>query len=195
MADAKISALGAVTTLASADVIPCVASNVTRKITKDNLIQTLGIFAQEVFVAREDQTANTIGGDATAGDWRTRTINTLEQKTTGNVTLSTNVLTIPAGKWLLYFSAPAYECGAHRARIILDELGTPAYVNGSSSANSGGNTTLSFGFSVVDYSSSFTAKVQHQVTSTRVTWGFGRPANFGTEVYTQVIGIRIGDAS
>lgn len=197
MADTKISALSAVTTLDNADVFPVVASGVTKKITKANLETVLGVGeVTGAFAAREEQTSGTAGGTFTAGSWIDRTINTLEQDA-ASITLSSNRLTLPAGKWLLRWAAPAYNVNTHQSRIIINDAGSPEYHYGRSSISSSSLAVQmdSQGVALVDQSSSFTVKVQHRCQITEATNGLGVAHGWGDEVYSEIWGVRIGAAS
>lgn len=198
MADTKVSALAAVTTLADSDPLYVVASSDAKKITTANLATAIGgrltDVARNAFAAREEQSATTDGGTFTSGDWRTRTLNTLEEFASAYTSLSTNVLTVPAGLWLVWWSAPAWDVNSHQTRVVVNKAGSPEYHYGESSyaaaANNVGST--SSGLAIIDQASSFTIELQHRCETTVATFGMGVSAGWATEVYAQILGIRLG---
>jgi len=202
MADSKISALSQETTPNDGDLIPfaydVTGTPATKAITLANLaayIQSeLSVNEINAFSAREEQTSGTAGGTFTAGSWTDRTINALEQLGSG-ITLSSNEITLPAGKWILWWAAPAYNVNTHQSRVVI--TGTPSYLLGRSAISSSVLAVQmdSQGVGIVDESSSFTAKVQHRCQVTEATNGLGFPSGWGTEVYAEISGIRIGDAT
>lgn len=200
MADTKASALTPVTTLADADSLYVVASSASKRITTANFAIAIGsrlaLNEAQSFAAREEQTSGTDGGTFTSGAWQTRTLNTIEEHTSSYVALSTNVLTIPAGKWLVWWSAPGRSCNLHQSRLVVNKAGTPEYHYGSTVLCGSAESvcTLSSGCAIIEQSSSFTVELQHRSQSTRATTGFGEAHGWGTEVYSQMLGLRVGDA-
>lgn len=201
MADTKISALTAVTTPADGDKLAIVNSATTKAITMSNLAAAVAsrltastLDEQNCFVAREEQSSGTDGGGFTSGSWQDRVLNTLENQTPSYVSLASNTLTVPAGKWLVFWVSPAHAVGSHQSRLLVD--GSTGYPGINSYMLSGASTQLnSMGFAILDESSSFTIKLQGQCETTRATDGFGKAHSFGTEVYGTVVGIRLGDAT
>ena len=202
MADTPLSGLTPAETAGPSDLVYLTVGGVDRSMTIEKLTTLIGsgvTTSTEVksFAAREEQSSGTNGGTFTSGAWQDRVLNTLEQHTPSETTLDANELTVPAGKWLLFWSAPAHATGSHQSRIVIDEAGTPSYHLGESCyiLGSASVQNSSTGFAIADQSTPFTVKVQHRCEVTRATDGFGRPCSFGTEVYGKIYGIRIGDAT
>lgn len=135
----------------------------------------------------EDQKAqNTAGGDATSGAWRTRDLNTFAYNIIGTTLLS-NEFTLAPGEYVIKFSAPAAQVNGHQSRLF-DVTGTASVITGRSafSPNTINGTHWSDGVHAVSISASNTYRIEHQVTTTVNTFGFGHAANIGTEIYTRV---------
>jgi hypothetical protein len=140
-------------------------------------------------IIEDQKSQNTAGGTATSGSWATRTLNTLVRNNGTLASLSSNQFTLPAGSYYISWSAPAYYCNYHQTRLqnITDTttagVGTSAH-SGNAVADTA--TTRSCGAAVVTLAASKAFEIQHQVTVTRATDGFGVAANFTTEVYGRV---------
>jgi len=76
---------------------------------------------QKFVIVADQKTAGTSGGTFTAGAWRTRDLNTVVSDPAGlvgsGITLASNRVTLPAGKWLIEASAPALACDGHKTRL------------------------------------------------------------------------------
>lgn len=70
---------------------------------------------------RDEKAASTQGGTFTAGDWRTRDLNTKVIDEIG-ITLSSNQFTLPAGSYEVFARAPALFVREHKIRAY-----APAY--------------------------------------------------------------------
>jgi hypothetical protein len=141
-------------------------------------------------VILEDQKAqNTAGGTATSGSWVTRTLNTAVRNHGSLAALASNEFTLPAGTYYISWSAPAFFCNAVQSRLqnVTDTstvgIGTSEF---SFNGLANGWPVRSFGSAVVTLAASKALAVQMQVGTTRATDGYGREANFGTEVFTRV---------
>jgi len=160
------------------------------------ILAILGTASVKAFTATDIKAAATDGGSFTSGAWRDRDLNTLNQSPSGTVSLSSNTVTIPAGKWIIQWSAPAIRVNSHQSRLIINESGTPSYVYGDAPYTAAGSVVQNFsrGMTIINSSSSFTIKIQHQCQTTRATDGFGGQG-YDLTMFSQVLGIRIGDAS
>lgn len=189
MADEKISGLSAITTLAGTEEFVVAASGATKKITAANLETQLGGGLFDAYaVIRDEKTANTAGGTATSGAWRTRDLNTELFDPSGIVTISANQFTLQAGTYYITATAPAYNVNAHKAKLANITDTTDAIIGMSAH----GQTTGAV-FSVAEVKGRITIaaakafEIQHQVQTTLTTNGFGPPSNFAVvEVYTTV---------
>lgn len=148
----------------------------------------------QVAYAREEQTSGTTGGTFTSGAYTTRTLNTLSSGGSG-ISLASNQLTIPAGTWKIFASAPAFACGRHKAKLrnITDSTDT---LIGSSEFTEATATDRSTTRSIVEgtftIQSQKVFEIQHRCETTSATNGFGTAASFGdAEVYSQITITRI----
>ena len=148
-----------------------------------------GLF--ESYAILEDQkTSGTAGGTATLGSWETRDLQTEVYDGIG-ITISSNEFTLPAGNYLITWSAPCWAVTRHQSRLY-DVTGTAAVAQGSSIITAGAGATYradtspSTGSARVTPSSSNAYRIEHQVSETHSSNGYGHAASFGVEVYTRV---------
>ena len=149
-----------------------------------------GLFASYSILA-DEKTSGTAGGTFTAAAWRTRDLQTEVYDGIG-ITFSTNEFVLPAGNYLIQWSAPAYSVNTHTSRLY-DVTGAAVIAQGSTEIA----TDLSAHYSNVVQSRSIGSvrvtpsgannyKIEHACETTYTTEGFGHPGNYGTEVYTIV---------
>lgn len=132
----------------------------------------------------DEKAANTDGGTFTLGAWRTRDINTEYADAGGHASIATNQITLAAGTYRCYISAPAYLTSQHKAKLYnitdaADEIiGTSEHANAATQSRS----VIAGSFTIA---SSKAFEVQHYCAVTVATNGFGVKSNFSVvEVYT-----------
>lgn len=128
------------------------------------------------------------GGTATAGSYQTRTLNTLVDLTGIVTSLSSNQFTLPTGEYYIEASAPAFACTQHKIKIRNITDSSDALIGGTEySQTSAGDSQRSFIKGIVTITSSKTFELQHRVTTTRASNGYGLSAGYGdSEVYSIV---------
>jgi hypothetical protein len=138
----------------------------------------------------DQKTASTTGGTFTSGAWRTRDLQTEVYDGIG-ITFSTNEFILPAGNYLIQWSAPGYRVDRHKTRLY-DVTGTAAIQYGSSEAsytvsNGSDGMSRSFGSARVAPSGTNNYKIEHYCETTNSPDGFGRESAFSVvEIYTIV---------
>ena len=142
-------------------------------------------------ILTDEKTSGTAGGTFTSGAWRTRDLQNEVYDGIG-ITFSTNEFILPAGNYLIQWSAPAYSINLHKSRLY-DVTGTAVIEYGSSEmatsllghyADVG--MTRSFGSARVTPSGTNNYKIEHHCEDTYATEGFGHAGGFAVEVYTIV---------
>jgi hypothetical protein len=144
----------------------------------------------DIAVIRDEKAEGTAGGAFTAGAWRERDLNTLEQNGSIVSSLSGNEFTLIAGEYILDATVPAYAVDNHKARLfnvtdsIVEVYGTSSFAlnNGSSET-----TTLSNIKAFINISSNKTFRIEHHCESTKGGDGFGLATGWGEEIYTNII--------
>jgi hypothetical protein len=123
------------------------------------------VTGRDLFVYIRDEKADgTQGGTFTSGAARTRVLTTIVTDETGDVTLSSNQFTLPAGTYRIWAQAPCY-------RVTNGAVHTHSFITGQ--------------FTIT---AAKTFEIQHICFATRATDGFGNTtsATGDPEIYTQV---------
>ncbi|GEM_PF-2042629 len=146
-----------------------------------------GIQNDYILIA-DEKSAGTHGGTFTAGDWRTRDLNTIIANPGNIASLSNNQITLPAGTYRFLITAPAMVASEHRA--IFYDVSAAATALSSTSAqtsNSVSTATESIIDGEITIADETIYEVRHRCNNTKATDGFGRASNFGgNERYTVV---------
>ena len=139
-----------------------------------------------------DQKAqNTNGGSFTSGAWRTRDLNTVRTNQIG-ASLAANQITLPAGKYVCRWFAPAYSTSINdRNQTRLQNI-TDATTVLYGSISRGASQQVSSGGGYFEIASSKVFQLQHQTSNTRNNDGFGLAGNFAPEIYAQIEFLKVG---
>lgn len=161
----------------TADGLPAVASHLT-DITK------------RLIILEDQKSSGTDGGGFTSGAWQTRTLNTEVYDPGSYCTLSSNQFTLSAGTYLIIAHAPAFTVNNHQARVQNITAGTTIATGGTvaSTTNVSNPSTI---VSVFTVAAGQALEIQHRAETTRATDGFGQASSWGTEVYTQVLLVKV----
>ena len=135
----------------------------------------------------DEKAAGVHGGTFTAGAWQTRILNTKRSDTGSNATLASNQITLTAGTYRCYISAPAYYTAPHKTRLRNISDSTTTLVGTSETTQNQGDGMQNRSFIVGSFSiaSSKVFEVQHRCITTAPNTGLGVATNVGeVEVYT-----------
>ena len=139
-------------------------------------------------IFNEQQASGTDGGTGTSGSYAKRILNTTVINTISGCTLTSSVISLPAGTYNAAAYAPAYSVNGHRVRLqnttaaTTIVLGVNAFANGGSPA-----TTHSFLNVTFTLATTSNIELQHRIESTRTINGLGTLCGFGdNEVYAQI---------
>lgn len=131
------------------------------------------------------------GGTATSGAYATRPLNTIDDPSGIVTSLASNQFTLPAGDYYITANASAIRVDSNKIKIrnITDSLdaiiGIPSYSPGSTDGTA--NTFVSGRISIA---SPKVFELQHRVTTTRATDGFGEAASYGDNEVFAIIKIQ-----
>jgi len=146
-----------------------------------------------MFIAVDEKSVGTASGGFSNGAWRDRTINTIKLNTIAGASLSSDIITLPAGSYKIMASAPAYVVDGHQIKLYNNSDSSDALIGSSESAGAGNNlTTRSFIVGFLTIASEKGFKLQHRCQSSRSTDGFGNETGFAAEVYSQIAIEKIG---
>lgn len=140
------------------------------------------------YICIHDQKAqNTSGGTFTAGDWRTRDLNTEVADTGNNASIASNQITLAAGTYSCLIFANAFRVDLHRARLynITDSavilLSTTNYTKSASQIGDNDKAIIAGRFTIA---AEKVLEIQHYCLTTGTTTGFGVASNQAAEIYT-----------
>ena len=135
----------------------------------------------------DQKSSNTQGGTFTSGSYQTRDLNTVEGDTSF-VSLSSNQITLPKGKYKIEAWATGYRVNKHKARFQNITDGSTAIVGSSAyseATDAVTNTSVIDG--TIEISDSKTFELQHRCSTTYINAGFGQSSGFGeNEIYSMV---------
>ena len=143
---------------------------------------------------QDEKPQGTNGGTFTSGEWRTRDLNTIKTNEITGASLTSNQITLPAGKYWIEWSCPARDVVTHQTRLynITDDivimLGTSEFMSGSTSV-----LTRSFGSGIFTLNAQKTLEIQHICSRSQSGNGFGQAGDMATEVYSIVKIWKVGD--
>jgi hypothetical protein len=159
----------------------------------------------DAFMHVQDQKPQgTYGGTFTAGAWRTRDLNTVLTNTITGASLDSNQITLPAGKYYVEASVPAYLVTYNVVRLQDIDNASVLLLGPASRANGlewweGGSMTAVFSnvFShlagMVALSATSKLELQHICSYSYALGGFGMATDLATEIYSDIRIWRIGD--
>lgn len=146
-------------------------------------------------VCRDVQVAATEGGTFTSGSFVKRVIggSTAVVNNITSATLTSDVISLPAGTYFIRASAPAYQVNSHVAKLRNTTDATDTIVG---TVERVGDASGSMSRSVVEgwftIAGTKNFELQHRCATTKSTDGLGKAANLGvSEVYATVIILQI----
>ena len=145
--------------------------------------------SNQVAVFNETQSSGTNGGTFTSGSYVKRTLNTTVVNQITSCTLTSSVISLPAGTYLVYATAPAIEVNNHQTRLRNTTDSTD--IQFVSTEFNGATVNIAQTRSEIQTVFTLTAtkniELQHQCQNTRSTYGLGESAAFGNnEIYSQI---------
>ena len=149
---------------------------------------------QDVAIFCESQASGTAGGATSTGSFIKRTLNTTIVNNITSCTLTSSVVSLPAGTYLMYATAPFYQCNETKIRLqnttaaTTIALGQNVYPDGATACSVTSNV-----FAATTLSVTSNIELQYRATTARATAGLGNAVNFASvnEIYSQLVIIRI----
>lgn len=140
-----------------------------------------------------EQLITTDAGTLTGGVDTVVPLNTITYDNTGVVSLSSNVITLGRGTWIIRAFVPGCQVNAHQA-YFWDEAGATTALLGTSE-DSGFSATMTYGWVegkviVASATKDFTLRIQSE--SSRSGVGLGIAHGFGTERYASILLEKVG---
>ena len=147
---------------------------------------------------RDEKTVGTDGGSSSATTWHTRTLNTVTTNDITGASLASNQITLPAGTYFIFATAPAVQANNHKLRLrnITDSsneiVGTTAWNEGG--ALEAQTRALISGQFTISAEKDF--ELQHFINNAQASTGLGLNAGGSeVEVFAEVTIWQIPDNS
>jgi hypothetical protein len=148
----------------------------------------VGRFANQLLHVRDEKSSNTAGGSCSGTSDNQRDLNTVVTNEITGASLSSNVITLPAGTFYISASSPTNRGGTNRAHLLNTAASSIALLGTSENTQTADTTvTRSFINGRFTIGSSTTFRIRHYTTAAKSDNGLGIQANDSrTEVYTDV---------
>lgn len=161
-----------------------------------NAIFALNPFSNDFIHVTYEVSAGTEGGSITGSTWNTRPLNTVRTNRIDGASLSSNQVTLPAGRYWASASGCVFGAGSHIIRLYNVSgsadliIGHGVRIEATDNAHNS-YSTLNGEFSLASSSS---VRLEHYSASSQATFGLGRRCDLGiTEVYSDLRIWRLGD--
>jgi hypothetical protein len=144
-------------------------------------------------IFNESQASNTNGGTFTAGSFVKRVLNTTVVNNITGCSIASSVITLPAGTYQIYASAPGYDVNQHKIIFRNTTDSTDTLIGTSERAPADSSVqTRSFLSGAFTIAASKNFELQHRCSITENNTGLGQPSNFSvSEVYAEITITRI----
>lgn len=146
----------------------------------------------DIAIFNETQASGTNGGTPVGSTWTKRTLNTTQVNNIASCTLTSSVVSLPAGTYLFYAKCPSYNQGA-RGRIQNTTAGTTLVLGlnqfvGYTTQSTAPNDVQG----IATLSATSNIELQYYSTLTSANVGLGNAQSYGvSEVYGQLMIVRI----
>jgi len=141
----------------------------------------------QVAVFNETQSSGTQGGASVTGSFLKRVLNTTVTNGITGCTLTSSVISLPAGSYVFYGVAPFIGTNDVQLRLQNTTASTTIGIGSNAVAASATNVTSSITIlSFVTLTTTSNIELQYQCTNAKATNGLGNATGFGNEVYSQI---------
>lgn len=148
-----------------------------------------------ISILRQESANGTTGGVFNSGAWRTRILNTAHYNGIPNLSLNSNVITIPVGTYYIWAQAPQMYAGTSTAALYnvtddsYDVKGNQVYSNPTvADGRPDSANNIVQGFLTVSGSAKNFELHHYCSSSSGSTYGFGRNCSFGVnELYSEIV--------
>ena len=147
----------------------------------------------EHLIVVDEKTAGTHGGTFSSGSWVKRDLNTIRWNNISGASISSSVITLPAGDYIARWCAPAYDVNYHltRLRNTTDGISYTGQTAYSGSGDAVSNNSPGVAYFSIGASKNF--ELQHQCSTSKSSHGLGLNSDFGEPpVYAMIEFQKVG---
>lgn len=143
--------------------------------------------SKQMAIFRDNKIQGTNGGTSTAGSWQDRTLNEEQYNNIPDCSLSSNIITLPAGTYYIKARSPYYATEFYQTQLW-DNTNSTIVLQGTSEYISGtlGVQTQSVLSGVITITTTTSFKLRYYVTTAQTNIGLGRALNQTNEIYSIV---------
>jgi len=145
---------------------------------------------QDIAIFNESQASGTAGGTFTSGSYVKRTLNTTVVNNIASCSIASSVITLPAGTFCVFASAPGFNTNMHKTRLRNTSDSSDTLL-GTSEYSAAGifvqTRSLIHGVFTIAASKNF--ELQHRCETTSNTNGLGVATTFGDDCVFSIIAI------
>ena len=148
----------------------------------------------DIAIFNETQASGTAGGATATGSFIKRTLNTTVVNNITGCSIASSVVTLPAGTFLMYASAPFYQSDEVKIRLQNTTAATTiAFGTNGFGTAAAQSSVLSNVMTATTLSVSSTVELQYRAANVRASAGLGNLNGFGgnSEIYSQLVIVRI----
>jgi|LakMenEpi03Aug12_release.lakeMendotaPanAssembly.Ray.scaffolds.fasta_scaffold1055542_1 hypothetical protein len=142
----------------------------------------------KVAIFQDQKASGTSGGNATTGSFLKRTLNTTVVNNITACSISSDVITLTAGSYLVTANAPFYRVDNLQIRLQNTTAGTTLILGGSMlSPGTGEETTQGSLIGYITLTGSTNIELQYRVATNTNSNSLGVATGWGTEVYSTIV--------
>jgi hypothetical protein len=146
---------------------------------------------KDIAIFNETQASGTQGGTFTSGSYVKRTLNTTVVNNITSCTLTSSVISLPAGTYQVFACAPAFTVDSNKIRLRNTTASTDIAI-GSNAYSGGSVSSISQVQTYFTLSTTSNIELQHRCATTQATNGLGVTTTFGdSEIYSQIFITRV----
>jgi hypothetical protein len=162
--------------------------NASAAIVSTKLSGVQGKFESALLHVRDEKASNNHAGTFTGGSFVKRDLNTTLTNEISGASISSSVITLPAGTYFIFASAPGFNVYNHKLKLRNTTDSSDTLIGTSEYAEAGTyNSTKSFVIGRFTISAEKTFELQHRCNQTQSNSGLGHLTNFSVvEVYADV---------
>ena len=141
----------------------------------------------KIAIFQDQKTSGTSGGNATTGSFVKRTLNTTVVNNIAACSISSDVVTLTAGSYLITAGSIFYRVNSYQIRLQNTTAGTTLVTGLSNYADTDdtdGDSQLAFLTGYITLTGSTSLELQYRAAANLNTNSLGVATGFGTEVYS-----------
>jgi hypothetical protein len=151
-----------------------------------SFVSSGGKFESALLHVRDEKSSGVSGGSSSSGSFQKRTLNTTLTNEISGASISSDVITLPAGTYYINARVPFYGDNAYVKVKLRNTSDSTDTLLGSNSYNGASIINDYWVIGRFTIASSKNFELQYRIGQSTANEGLGHPATYGTEVYSDV---------